>query len=262
MITLIRGKGEDTYAWYHVVDYQKRDGRGHFNRGYFFHVGRQRFNFSIGLRSSLALISLNFSSTDDDDFSFSIALYKLIYFHFAIGHLPIVHHLPGVKWNGKYGSGERELRLSWRPCSWHWNIWTYPHESKNWWRDGWFDLTDFLLGRAKHSESGHMSFHSFIHMPEGAYPADVELYTSTWKRPRWPWGKSIKRANVIIENGVPVPGDGENSWDMDDDAILESTVPASTVAEAVEAVRQSAIRQRGGDGWIPDAGIPAHCLRN
>ena len=258
MRTLIRGRGEESWVWYHVVDYQKRDKRGAFSRGYFLHVGhRQCFSVHLSLATSLALIDFEFG--EEEDFSFSFAIYKLFFFAFSIARLPIVKRLPGVRYNGKYGSGAREIRLSWRPWTWHWNIWTYPHESKRWWRDGWFDLTDFLLGRAKYSEVRGEEQQITIPMPEGDYPAKLAFVERSWKRPRWPTVKTRMDADIEMGTAIPVPGKGENDWDMDDDALYGINCVASTVEEAIAQVQASAFRDReryAGEGWIPDDGWP------
>lgn len=231
--------------WWHVVHYDKRDGGKFFSKKLYVHVGDQTLGFYLSLFGKLALIDMSFSSIDDEDFHFSLSIYGLFYFGFSIGSLPIVRKLPGVRYNGKYGSGARELRLSWRPWSWHWNIWTYPHISKSWWRDSSFDLVDFLLGAEKHSEVRGEKQAITVVMPEGEYHGTVEFINRSWKRPRWPTVRHRTDANIEMANPIPVPGDGENSWDCDDDAIYGGNYPATTMQEAIDAIRASALRQRG-----------------
>lgn len=232
-------------VWWHVVHHDKRDGRTHFAKKLYVHIGSQTLGFYLSLFGSLALIDMEFSSTDDEDFNFSLAVYKLFYFGFSVGTFKLVHKLPGVRWNGKWGSGAREIRLSWRPWTWHWSLWTYPQESKNWWRDGYFDLADFLLGRERYSEIRGEIQEASIPMPEGEYPAKITFVQRHWKRPRWP---SIRRrvdADIEMIEPIPVPGDGENDWDCGEDAICAGSYPASTTAEAIAAIRASALKQRG-----------------
>lgn len=210
--------------------------------------------------------SIEFSSTGDDAIMFALAIPFLFAIYLSVDKAKWVKHLPGVKWvDGDYNSGEREIRIAIHDNAVWWNLWINSTgiRSRSW-RDGCFHFDDFFLGRNKYSESERQRHEVFLAMPEGFYPVVVELFTSTWKRKRWPWAKSIERANVEIEGGLPVPGDGDNDWDLDDDAIFSSTFPASTVEDALSAVRESAMHDRrrkgGGEDWQPSAGWPVHCV--
>lgn len=244
MRTLIKESNGESWLWWHTVDRAKQSGERRFAKQVYIHCGRQCYSFYLSLFTSLAMVGLTFSTTGDENFHFSLAIYKLFYFGFSIAYLPIVGRLPGVKWAGKWGSGEREFRLSWRPWSWHWNIWTYPHESKNWWRDGHFDLADFLLGREKHTAVKGEKQAITVSMPEGDYQGTVEIVHRSWKRPRWPTIKRRVSADIEMAVPIPVPGDGENDWDCGDDAIYGGSYSASTAQEAIDAIRNSALRQR------------------
>lgn len=210
-------------------------------------------------------LSLTFSSTGDDAIMFSLAIPFLFALYLSLERAKWVKRLPGVRWvSGDYNSGERELRIAIHNNALWWNIWINGMGMRNdSWRDSCFHFDDFFLGRNKYSETERQRFDSFLVMPEGVYPATVELFTSTWKRPRWPFSTSIARADVEIAGGIPIPGDGENSWDIDDDAIYGMTCPSGTVEEALSSIRESAMRDRrrnGGENWVPDAGWPAHCI--
>lgn len=209
-------------------------------------------------------LGLTFSSTGDDAIMLSLAIPFLFALYLSVERAKWIKRLPGVRWvSGDYNSGERELRVAVHDNALWWNIWINGMGMRNSsWRDSCFHFDDFFLGRSKYSESPHQYYTAAIEMPEGYYIAKIELFTSTWKRPRWPFPQSIARADVEIEGGVPVPGDGENSWDMDDDCILSGMYPAATVEEALAAVRESAMRTRrrnGGENWVPADGWPAHC---
>lgn len=210
-------------------------------------------------------LSITFSSTGDDAIMFSLAIPFLFALYLSLERAKWVKRFPGVRWvSGDYNSGERELRFAVHDNAFWWNIWINRMGMRNdSWRDRCFHFDDFFLGRNKYSETERQRFDSVLVMPEGVYPATVELFTSTWKRPRWPWPTSINRADVQIEGGIPIPGDGENSWDIDDDAIYGLTCPSGTVEEALSSIRESAMRDRrrnGGENWVPDAGWPAHCI--
>jgi len=49
----------------------------------------------------------------------------------------------------------------------------------------------------------------------------------------------------------------------DDDAIYGMTCPSGTVAEAIDTIRESVLRDRrrnGGEDWAPAGGWPDHCI--
>lgn len=107
-----------------------------------------------------------------------------------------------------------------------------------------------------------------VAMPEGNYPATVKLEKWTYARPRWPrWPlrrEVVMRGDVDLDVAIPVPGKGENSWDIDDDAIYSSSGPYRTVAAAVASVAESALSKReryARRDWVPDAGWPAEVSR-
>lgn len=142
---------------------------------------------------------------------------------------------------------DRELSLSVHGGTIWWNLWT---PSMEWdsrtprWRNGNFNPADFLLGRrqfAKHVLGKH---DTFIPMPEGCYPATVELRRDTWKRRRSPFTSTMLRANVDIPGGIPHDGKGENSWDCGEDGLFGMTCPAATVEAAVAACVESVLRDR------------------
>lgn len=94
-----------------------------------------------------------------------------------------------------------------------------------------------------------------LHFLEADYPATVILTTDTWKRPRWHWPLVVERAEVDVPGGVPIPGKGENSWDIDDDATFSLVTPASTVEEAVQKFYDTVNERRaryGGRNWTPE----------
>lgn len=117
---------------------------------------------------------------------------------------------------------------------------------------------DRLLGRKECTTVKGEPQPVIVPMPEGNYPGRAIREERVWKRKRWPW-PSAKRADYWIEMdiGVPVPGKGENSWDIDDDAVFGTG--GRTVPEAVANVTRSALRQReryAGPDWRPADGWP------
>ncbi len=112
------------------------------------------------------------------------------------------------------------------------------------WRRWSFHPLDFVFGRQKHSERDLDTVATTIPAPEGAYPASIRFFESTWRRPRWPWWpltRHMDRADIELQKPVPIPGKGENSWDCNEDAIYSLTCRARTVGEAVAAVALEAM---------------------
>ena len=57
------------------------------------------------------------------------------------------------------------------------------------------------------------------------------------------------------EDGIPIPGKGENSWDCGEDRRFSINTTANTIAEAVEAFRRDIEKTReqyGGKNWVPE----------
>lgn len=210
--------------------------------------------------------SLRFSTIGDEAIMAGLSLPFLFSLYLSLDRAPWVERLPGVRWvHGDHDSGEREIRVAIHDGTLWWALWINSMGMRyDTWRDANFNFLDALLGRAEYSESMRIPYDVFIQMPEGDYPARVEMYTSVWKRPRCPWATRVRRANIEIEGGIPIPGDGDNGWDMDDDAIYGQSCPSRTAWEALDAVRQGVLQKRlrdGGEGWAPAAGWPAHCIQ-
>ena len=164
----------------------------------------------------------------------------------------------GVEYEkGKDGGDlERTLGLDWNNS--HVSVSLWANSEKHWGgRFRYIDLKDKLLGRAVYSRTRALKHMAVVRMPEGDYPVEVELYTATWRRPRWPRPLTISLADVkIIGRGIPFPGKGESWYDLGDDALFEMTCPAVTVEEAIEKLRASVLRDReryGGKDWRPAA---------
>ncbi len=249
--------------WWHSQCLDKQGRMWRYGRAWLHWPGN-----SIGvcwdLFSSSCGFRIAFSDIADDAIDVWILVPFLFSLYFHLSRANWVNRLPGVKWTGKWGSGEREIYIRFHGWALWWTLWRNDNEHKSHdWRDSNFHFDDFFLGRKNYSETERIAHEAFVEMPEGYYPAKVELFTSTWKRPRWPWPKSINRADVQIEGGIPIPGKGENSWDIEDDAIYGLTCPSGTVEEALSSIRESAMRDRrrnGGENWVPDVGWPAHCI--
>ena len=145
----------------------------------------------------------------------------------------------------RYERGERaRLTRAQAWSGWEWN--------------GRIDVRDRLLGRMEYAVEYGVPSEVVVPMPEGNYPAVVTPTTRTWKRPRWPWPHKVRRETELkMTVGVPVPGKGENSWDIYDDAILG--VDGVTPSDAIANVVRSALKARrnyASESWVPDDGWP------
>lgn len=258
--------------WWSWQDLRNRDGEGPKPTGVCTHGRARLHSSSNGVRVEWHLFSRScgasvaFSSTGDEAITVGLSLPLLFAVYLSLDKARWVERLPGVRYvAGDYNSGEREIRVAIHDGALWWALWINTlgmrHDT---WRDSNFNFLDALLGRPKYSESPRIPYDVFIQMPEGNYPAQVEMYTSIWKRPRWPWATRVRRANIEVEGGIPIPGDGDNDWDNDDDAIYGLTCPSGTAWEAMDVIRESALRTRrrnDGEDWAPAAGWPAHCVK-
>ncbi|MHC5826003.1 MAG: hypothetical protein ACYT04_61670, partial [Nostoc sp.] len=87
------------------------------------------------------------------------------------------------------------------------------------------------------------------------YRVDAVLYEATWKRPRNPFPIKLIKCELSPSIPIPIPGKGENSYDIDDDAIYGMTTAANSVDEAIAHLRDDVIETRkryGGDNWQPE----------
>lgn len=119
---------------------------------------------------------------------------------------------------------------------------------------------DTLLGSRRATFQTTGTVRAVVPMPEGAYPCTVTLHDALSRRPRWPWRKQRwPSADVELDTPIPVPGKGENAWDIDDDALHSHHGPAADVAAALASVTESALRDRERYAtleWAPAGGWP------
>ncbi len=142
-------------------------------------------------------------------------------------------------------------------CLW-WRAWADPNtwSSKTpRWRDGNVSVVDLLLGREHvSSEPDGVPVSVLVPMPEGTYAGTCHISRIRRERPRW-FSSTTHVAQLKLDEPVPVPGKGENSWDCDEDAIYSMSCEARTPAEAVAELVKSALRSRERHGsldWRPE----------
>lgn len=119
-------------------------------------------------------------------------------------------------------------------------------------------LLDLLFGKTRFSKISEPVRERWLHLPEGYVSADVTRYQITWKRPRLPFAhKKFWRVDIEPVFPIPIPGKGESSWDLDDDAIYEQSIPIYDISAAMDKFVEDVIKRRlryGGYGWRPDYG--------
>lgn len=177
---------------------------------------------------------------------------------FACGLFALWLHLERVLPRSWRPSGEKETSVWLMDWAIYWKVWVDPwswSKSTPRWRDGSFHPLDFFLGRWQYETMPVSETRVVVPMPEGDYPASVQMFVSTWKRPRWPWPTRMLRATITPDRPIPHPGKGENAWDVGDDATHSMTCPAQTPQAAAMELRDSVMRSReryGGRDWRPE----------
>ena len=136
------------------------------------------------------------------------------------------------------------------------------------WMSGSVNFAELALGRYVRTDDVIDRREVVLPLPEGRYPATVELHRTTLRRERLRRVTTSYYADLTPACGVPVPGKGENSYDCGDDAIYSSSAAVSTpeygsewVTEAVSGFVNGVLRQRSrygsGLAYVPADGWPA-----
>ena len=136
------------------------------------------------------------------------------------------------------------------------------NRSDPWWWQIEIHPRDLLLGKLRYSSEPLGESRVPVVLPEGAYAATVKMERARWVRPRapfWPFTEEIIRADIEPDIPIPIPGKGENSWDLHDDAIYSQTAPANSPEEAALKLAESVMQARekyASQDWEPAAGWP------
>ncbi len=153
---------------------------------------------------------------------------------------------------------EKEIGINWNKDTLYISLWSNLHEwarSDPWWWGFKICPVDLFCGRAKYSEENKRRYNTDLVLPEGVYQAGVVEYDAIWKRQRFAKNKVAHRYDLTFTPPVPIPGKGESSWDLDDDAILESTITANSLEEAIRREKTHIVKSRwrhGGANWMPE----------
>lgn len=163
--------------------------------------------------------------------------------------MPLVMISISVSTQKNWRSAEREIDLSIHDWAIWWKLWGDPwgwdsHTPR--WRDGNFNLPDFVLGKTRFQKELIETKDVIVPMPEGPYPATAKLERCVWKRPRW-FAKVRNNVWLEIVNGIPHEGKGENSWDCGEDGLfgIGGSSYEDAIANAVESVLTDRRRYNG-----------------
>lgn len=218
------------------------------------HKREARIEWTFGAHAHHTMLEVATDFVNERELCFNIGMWHLFCLYFSVS-LPFF-----PSWSYEHGDRQIGIRV-FDGAIWI-DLWRNDDEWRpktHWWQRQKpivIHPMDILFGREKHTQHSLSINDILITMPEGDYPATIEMYISKWKRHRWPFARYIKRANVELERPIPVPGKGENSWDLDDNAIYSLTCKAETIEEAISQTIQSALRDRkrygGSLDWRPE----------
>lgn len=132
-----------------------------------------------------------------------------------------------------------------------WTVWRDPmgdwDRSVPRWREGSWNVLDALFGKDKIERETLDTEDVFLPLPEGDYPATIQL-EQCWHRrtrlPRW-LQRTYVRADVQpTERAVPVPGKGTAAHNCGDGAVYSASFPARSVDEAITKFVADRLRDR------------------
>lgn len=122
-----------------------------------------------------------------------------------------------------------------------------PKKRKN----GSWDWRSFLLGDEQVEKVDVEEDYRSIDLHEGSYVVHIRLYDFSTYRKRWPFKKTTRRADVNQSNGgIPVPGNPESDYFIENDAIYSMSFPAKTIDDAALHVYTTILRERIKRGWM------------
>lgn len=252
-------------VWWHWINDNDKPGgeTGHIARHgrLVVHFGNNAVRLSWNHGASFAHAYVNVGG--EEDVTVGVALPPVAYW-ISLARLPraVMAALPMnyLREERRYAN-TRRVGLSIYDWAIWWDGWSDEGEWRardpKWMHGCWHPL-DAVFGQHAHSERVIEERDVSIPMPERQYPARVKMSLETWARPRWPFWPmrtEVKRAHVDIPGGIGMPGKGENSWDLGDDATHGLTCPASSVEDAIGKVVAGVLHDRqrrgGSHGFAP-----------
>jgi len=218
------------------------------------------------LRKNSLTATLCLNDRGETEIMLTLGLPKLFTVYFTIeNHSFLKRVLPGKWTNSARNPGEkfwmpvdRKMGINYHDDTIWISVWENPMEWSSW--DPWWwafnlNVKRLLLGKSKYSKAVLESGNVTIGFPEGSYNVKYTKELATWKRPRGKTNRVVRYKLNMDDAPIPVPGKGEESWDLDENAIYSSTISAQTLQEALGKLTQSVYRSRfnyGGLHWRPE----------
>lgn len=95
------------------------------------------------------------------------------------------------------------------------------------------------ISRSEKYDEGNV----FVYLPEGKYRAKYVLSRRVVKQPDGS-SRVYLCGEITPERPIPIPGKGENSWDLDDDAVFAFTCLAQDASKLANRLATSVMRTR------------------
>ena len=218
-------------------------------------------------RACSCSVILHLNSGDGDQITIGLCLPRLFSIYVSLESRILRRLMPGEWRDSSIKPGEkffmdiqRQIGIRIFDGTIWFSLWENPMEwnsSDPWWWSFNIKPVNLLLGQ-EHVSSNKATAQKqdiAVRMPEGVYKGKLRLYIMSRKRPRWPIATHINRYEIEMDEPIPVPGKGENSWDMEQDAVHAISGVASTsdqaIIELLDSVNASRVR-RGGAMWLPE----------
>ena len=168
------------------------------------------------------------------------------------------------KGSSTYHDDDRSIELFFWDGSFRWSLWSRTNEwsaSDPQWMQGYYNPVDTICGKFSRSATTLDTTYAEVALPEGNYPIKITWEKVTIGRERFPFSLLAKTrydADVeCLEKGIPIPGKGENSWDMGEDALFAtgvSDVREGNIAKVVSSIAEHVLRireRRESIDWRP-----------
>ena len=229
-------------------------------------LGKFEFRGQLTRKWRSGLIATCGYGGQEDFFEWTFAISRLFFAHLAIDTPFKWHRLR--PFDGKYGESERKVGL--RSTGGRLTL-LVGHDSMGGWhstyRGGWgiagrywrdfrrnqevtlFDM-DWVLGKPRHSMT---LLEENIPVVVNIGQWDGDSYRGTAKHTRRQWKRRFSTKvsdgyEIDMQEGIPFPGKGENSWDCRDDAYYG--FGGATIEDAVARITAEVIKRRGKN-WRP-----------
>lgn len=228
---------------------EQKDSKARHGRAWFYLTDHLTFavEWGFGKHAWSSALTLDKDCGDGNDLTLHIAIYHLFNVFLTITGLPF------VKSKTIYDE-RRQVGIKFHSKTLWVNFWGDP--------TGWgpdrqksFNVERFVFGRTSYSEENASDEQELIiKMPEGDYNATVKFYDAVWRFKRFRKPKRVRRADIEFDenNLIWFAGKGENSWDLDDDAIHEMTMSDVYTVEDVQKRLYEHIMKRRKQYGLPD----------